>query len=76
MVGYCQKLDSGPLLGRIDVPTKLACIEVPRVEYEKLADPRLTSLPVFRTSRCPICPQSVFEVGVEPSGGFLGRRTG
>ena len=41
MVSRYQKCISGPLLDRIDVPTKLAYIEVPRVEYEKLADDRL-----------------------------------
>ena len=41
MVSRYQKCISGPLLDRIDVPTKLAYIEVPRVEYEKLTDDRL-----------------------------------
>jgi len=41
MVSRYQKCISGAPLDRIDVPTKLAYIEVPRVEYEKLTDDRL-----------------------------------
>jgi len=36
MISRYQKRISGPLLDRIDI-----CIEVPRIEYEKLADDRL-----------------------------------